>query len=466
MVKVRPHDNRSATDANRSEHLPPSDEAQPPQESKPATDAATAAAQPTAPIDQDTALQAVLEANDAADAPAPAAVTPDVVAPGAAQPDAVDNEPRAAASPGAAVSEPAPRSASIIAPTLSGAVAAAIVVGAAWFALGPNLAPPPAAPAAQTDAAALDALNARLSGLESKVAAVSSAASTPTAASPADPKLAPRLDAVEKSLAALRDDLAAVRTQSAQLSAAVNALKTGDGSAPAAALGEAPAAVDLAPLNERLSQLEQAVKTPAPTVDLAPLDERLDRLERAAKTQVALPAAPDDTALRRVVAAMLLDVSVRQGEPYAGVLNVAKPLAPDAAALKPLDAFAASGVPSVTLLSRELVALLPKLAAAPGGLEASVSIIERLQAGADRLVRIQRPDAATAKDRAAIVARIAVAAQRNDLAEAVRELGALDPADRAPAQPWLDKAAARDAALAVSRQFAAAAMAALPKKSP
>jgi hypothetical protein len=39
----------------------------------------------------------------------------------------------------------------------------------------------------------------------------------------------------------------------------------------------------------------------------------------------------------------------------------------------------------------------------------------------------------------------------------------LSPADRAPAQAWLDKAAARDAALAASRQFAADAMAALAK---
>lgn len=465
MVKVRPHDNRPATDAN--EHRTASEASQP-QNPAPATDAETAAEQAAPPIDPDLALQAVSQSSGevaSADAAAPDAASSEA-APQSAE--AVDNEPVAAASTASAASEAAPRSPSLVAPALTGAVAAAIVVGAAWFALGPNLTPPPAAPvAAQADNAALDALTARVAGVESKVAALSSAAAPPTAsASPADPTLAPRIDTVEKSLAALRDDLAATRTQSAQLSAAVAAMKTGDGAAPAAATGEPPAAVDLAPLTERLSQLEQAAKTPAPTVDLAPLDERLDKLERAAKTPVALPAAPDDTALRRVVAAMLLDISVRQGEPYAGVLTVAKPLSPDAATLKPLDAFASTGVPSITVLARELVALLPKLAPSPSGPESSASIIERLQAGADRLVRIQRPDAAVAKDRGAIVARIAVAAQRNDLAEAVRELNMLEPADRAPAQPWLDKVAARDAALAVSRQFAAAAMAALPKKSP
>ena len=53
------------------------------------------------------------------------------------------------------------------------------------------------------------------------------------------------------------------------------------------------------------------------------------------------------------------------------------------------------------------------------------------------------------------------AALRNDLNEARRELNTLAPADRAAAQAWLDKADARDAALAASRKFASDAMTAL-----
>ena len=43
------------------------------------------------------------------------------------------------------------------------------------------------------------------------------------------------------------------------------------------------------------------------------------------------------------------------------------------------------------------------------------------------------------------------------------DLKTLSPADRAAAQSWLDKADARDAALAASRQFAADAMNVLAK---
>jgi len=66
-------------------------------------------------------------------------------------------------------------------------------------------------------------------------------------------------------------------------------------------------------------------------------------------------------------------------------------------------------------------------------------------------------------DRSAIVARVTAAALRNDVAEARRELKTLAPDDRAPAQAWIDKADARDAALAASRQFTAEAMASLGK---
>ena len=66
-------------------------------------------------------------------------------------------------------------------------------------------------------------------------------------------------------------------------------------------------------------------------------------------------------------------------------------------------------------------------------------------------------------DRNAIVSRVTAAAVRNDIAEARRELKTLAPTDRAAAQAWIDRADARDAALAASRQFSADAMAAFGK---
>ena len=140
-----------------------------------------------------------------------------------------------------------------------------------------------------------------------------------------------------------------------------------------------------------------------------------------------------------------------------------KRCAPNPDALKPLEGFAASGVPSAASLSRELLTLVPKLSPpAPENSTTGTGIVDRLQAGAAKLVRIERTDT-VGSDRGAVVARVTAAALRNDFAEARRELKTLAPADRAAAQAWLDKADARDAALAASRQFAADAMAALAK---
>jgi hypothetical protein len=123
-------------------------------------------------------------------------------------------------------------------------------------------------------------------------------------------------------------------------------------------------------------------------------------------------------------------------------------------------------VPSPAALSRDLLTLVPKLSPpAPENSTTGAGIVDRLQAGAAKLVRIERTDT-VGNDRGAVVARATAAALRNELAEARRELNALPPADRAAAQAWLDKCDARDAALAASRQFAAEAMAALAKPAP
>jgi hypothetical protein len=163
------------------------------------------------------------------------------------------------------------------------------------------------------------------------------------------------------------------------------------------------------------------------------------------------------------VAAALLDVSVRHGDPFAAPLAAAKSLAENTDALKPLERFAASGVPNPNAMCRELLEIVPKLTPPlPDNATTGSGIIERLQAGASKLVRIERTDAA-GTDRSSVVTRVTAAALRNDLTSAQRELKSLEPADRAAAQAWLDKTEARDAAFAASRKFADGAMAALAK---
>ena len=325
----------------------------------------------------------------------------------------------------AAISPAIPRPISpwVIAP-ISGAVAATLVITVGWMLGWPAVQVAPSVP--QINASAIDDLTARVAGLEQK-----------TGKQVTDAAAAARTDALEKSLIALRGDLASLRSQSEKLAAEANNAKS--------ASGESVAAPDLSALNERISQLERSSRNQS--AEIAREGEK-----------IAKPA--DDVPLRRVVAAALLDVSVQQGHPFPALLTTAKSLSPNPDALKPLEAFAATGVPNPPLLSRELLTLVPKLS--PPAESSTSGIIDRLQAGASKLVRIERTDA-TGNDRSAIVARATAAALRNDFAEARRELNTLSATDRAPAQAWLDKADARDAALAASRQFAADAMTVLAR---
>jgi hypothetical protein len=265
----------------------------------------------------------------------------------------------------------------------------------------------------------------------------------------ADPAAVARIDTLEKSLTALRGELATTRAQGEKLAAAINEVK----SAPRADGTPTP---DLSAINEQIAKIESAMRTQA--------SEIAQQAKMIADAKRVEAKAADDLPLRRVVAAALLDVLVRTGDPYPAALTTAKSLAPNADALKPLEQFAATGLPNANKLSAELLTLVPKLSppTPPDTATTGSGVIERLQAGAARLVKIERTDMA-GTDRGAVVARATAAALRNDFNEARRELKTLAPENRAAAQAWLDKADARDAALAASRQFAADAMNVLGK---
>ncbi|WP_369720077.1 COG4223 family protein [Bradyrhizobium sp. LLZ17] len=315
----------------------------------------------------------------------------------------------------------------IIAP-FSGAVAAAVVIAVGWMLGWPAVQAPPAAP--QVTSATVDALNGRVAAVEAK-------AGKPTA----DPAVTARLEALEKSVGTLRSDIANLRAQSDKVTSALNDAK----SAPRDAAGSS----ELAALNDRISQLERAST-----------NARAELAQQGEK--IADAKVMDDKPLRYVVAATLLDVAVRHNDPYEAQLSAARSLAAKPELLKPLDVFASTGIPTPVALSRELLNIVPKLSPPAEAPSSNAGIVERLQAGASKLVRIERTDG-VGNDRGAIVARVTSAALRNDFVEARRELKTLPEAERAPAQAWLDKADARDAALAASRKFADDAMAGLAK---
>jgi hypothetical protein len=333
------------------------------------------------------------------------------------------------------------RGASLLLSALTGAATAALLVGGAYvggWLDGPERTVQVPVP----DTSATQALASRLDRLESNAA---NAAKAPAAAAP-DPALTARLAALESALSKLRGDLDKTRAQNDETRTRLEA-------------------VAAAP--------REVVTPPAPAPDLSGIEQRLAQLDRATaalKSEIPSRAASQagEKAWSRVAAATWLDQAARQGTPFAEALTAAKSLADDPAALAPLEPFAAQGVPTAKVLSRDLLALLPTLAPkpetkpkdAPAPASTAGNILDRLQHSAASLVRVHRVDD-TASERIALIARVSALAQRDDIVEARRVLMTLPEGERAGLRDWFAKLDARDAALTAAHRFAQAAMASL-----
>jgi hypothetical protein len=299
------------------------------------------------------------------------------------------------------------------------------------------------APANSVDSKALDELTARVAKLEA-----GGSATRPPAA---DPALANRMATLEGTLKSLEEKISVVARRTDDID-----LIARDAREKATATATA-----VAELTQKMARLSS-------TSDLDASVNRIAALERLVGTVQAELAKRGvgengDRLVRLAVTASALNTAVERGDAFAAELAAAKQLAGDTAALAPLEPFAASGLPSATALGRELVALTNALAQTSGAPPREGGFLERLQANAERLVRIRPLDEPPGDDPAAVLTRIEQRAMQADLPGALTELAKLPAPARAAAQAWIAKAQARLAAVAASRRFAADAFAALGK---
>lgn len=270
-----------------------------------------------------------------------------------------------------------------------------------------------------------------------------------------DPALLVRLDAVENALKALGVTLTALNRRADEaIASAADAGKRADAAAKAANdVQSAPAATpsvdrsDVDALNKRIADLERATKA----VDAA----------------AAKPAIATDPAVRLALAVGALRTAALRGEPFALLLDTVKALGAEPQQLAALEPFARSGIPTDAQLSNELSALVPALLKSSGANAAhDGTFLERLQANASHLVRVRPVDAPQGDDAGAIVARIEVATARGDVGAARAELNKLSPAARAPAEAWMKKVDARQAALDSSNKLSADVFRSLSNRTP
>jgi hypothetical protein len=299
------------------------------------------------------------------------------------------------------------------------------------------------------DTKAVDDLAGRLARLETIMA-------TPKAPI-ADPALANRIATLEGDLKALSERVGVLGRRSDDI---------------ASIAGEARSRADAAAA--AVAELKKAQAPAEPVVErkeIEALNTRIAALERAAKAmeaQLGARAGSDvgaDRSLRLVVVASALNAAVERSAPFAAELGAAKAIAPDPKLLAALDPFAASGVPSMATLARELTALIPAVAKTVGTTAREGGILDRLKASAERIVRVRPIDDVSGDDPVAIVRRIELRAEQGNLAAAITEIAKLPEPARTLTKEWVARVQARNAAVDASRRFSADALASLAKPS-
>ena len=355
-------------------------------------------------------------------------------------------------------------------PLIGIAAAAAIVffaigLGAGQFFAARAPQPMAVAPEAQQIVAPTPELLARLAKLEAqlpaprpddvlvqtRLAKLETAVATPRVD---DPQMLARIAAAEASVKALAD-LAATRERRSD-EIAVMAREARERASSAAETAQAAQAAQKAD-----------AASPSSRADLDALANRIAALEQAARAsqaELARRVTADDAKGRLAIAAIALRDAVESGMPFASELSAAKSLSADPAAIAALEPFAASGVPGAVALARELAALMPALWKAARKDEPQAgTFLERLQANAEKVVRIRPAGDVTGDDAASVKARIETRATSADIRGALAELAKLPPEARAPADAWIKKAQASNAAIAAARGLSQSALGALAK---
>ena len=322
----------------------------------------------------------------------------------------------------------------------AGAVAMTLILFALWLTgLVPVRYAAPADTGVQVaaDTKTIDALGQRVSKIEDAISKLPAS----------DAGVAERLSAAESAMKSLGIALTALNRRTDDIAAnASQARERADAAAKA--------------VTELRASVQDAVKNSSTGIsqsDIDGLQARISALERsanAAREDIAT-ASSADTAARLVLSAAGLRDAVASGAPFVAELAQAKSLGTDDKVLAPLAPFATAGVPPAPALAQELRALLPAMLKISGAQAPEGGFIERLQANAGKLVRIRPVDAPPGDDASAVLARIEVDAAKADIAAALADIGKLSDETRAPAQAWIAKAQARQAALAAARQYAA-----------
>ena len=223
----------------------------------------------------------------------------------------------------------------------------------------------------------------------------------------------------------------------------------------------APAMPDLSPLVTRMERFDAALAALRATLAaiealgrrIGALEERVNAVSADARAAVAPALAAE------IVALGTLRDAIQSGAPFSTELAAVQALLGERAGrLQSLQRAESSGVPTLAQLSRRFAELAPSLARVA---DADGGYLSRLVTSATRLVEIRPVGEAKGESAGAVVARIEVRLQQNDLAGAIEEAGHLPLSARTTAAEWIALAAQKRDTDRAIKDLIAASLAAL-----
>ncbi len=339
---------------------------------------------------------------------------------------------------------------------VAGAVIVAAVVAILW---GAGIIPPGNGLPPPQSVRAAPEVSAQLNKIESELQRRAPAP---------DPALMSRLAALEAQTKTLGDSLAALNRRLDEIAvAAKSAGERADAATAAAKTAGERADAASAAAKQTAQSAQTAAQSSVQRSDLDALANRVAALDRQitvlGNATAQQPTSTDDHAARAALAAQALRAAVERGAAYQAELAAVKSLGSPQADVAPLEPFAASGVPSAAGLGHELAQLTPSLQRASGTPAAKTTFLTRLEDNAKNLVHVTPVDAPPGDDLSSIIARLNIAAAHADIAAALTDIARLPQPLQTLAAPWVQKANARNAAIAAAHNIAADALAGLGK---
>ncbi|WP_379065413.1 COG4223 family protein [Mesorhizobium sp. UC22_110] len=293
------------------------------------------------------------------------------------------------------------------------------------------------------------AANSEIAALKSEVAALKSS-SKPDASV----ELSAALDQVKTDVATLKAAPAAsadegqVKTLSdkiAELDAALTALRNESG------------AVDLGPLNSKVTTLDAQMQSAQQAA--AALDGRLGMVEQQA-SQLAgkVDAQASQPKIALAIAASALKASLERGAPFTAELDTFAAVRPDAPQIATLRAYAEKGVPSRIDIAAGMADAANAMVSAATPVDPDESIFQRLLTSAESLVKVRPIGAVEGKGAPETVARMEVAVNQGDYAKALSEFDTLPDTAKAAGADFAGKLKARQDAEAAVNELVSGAM--------